>query len=539
MVCPECHAEVTEGAKFCMECGTALVLRCRACGTAHSPGQRFCAECGAALNVAAADVQSIAAPDAEGEQVEPGNAELRFVSVLFVDLVGFTSLSEGRAAEDVRELLGVYFLAARTVVERYGGIVEKFIGDAVMAVWGARSAQEDDAERAVRAALEIVEAVAAFGEDVGAPGLRARAGVVTGQVAAVENPGEGIVTGDRVNTASRVQSTAQPGTVLVDEVTRQVTAAAILFEDGGEHQVKGKAEPLRLWQAVRVVAGAGGRDREQLLDAPFVGRESELRLVKELLHATVQRRSARLVAITGEAGVGKSRLRREFANYVDGLADTFLWHLGQCLSYGDGVAFWALAEMVRQRLQIPEGASTEEAAGKLQAGLEEWVPDAAERAFIAPRLGALLGVAQPGLDRPELFAGWRLFFERLAAHEPVILVFEGMQWADDGLLEFIEQLLDWSTKVPIFMLTLARPELAAAREGWPAGLRGATTVQLEALDEPAMRDCSAGSSTVCSRMRRGGSRTARRVIPLYAIETVRALADRGVLVGGRAAAGER
>jgi class 3 adenylate cyclase len=165
--------------------------------------------------------------------------ELRLVSVLFVDLVGFTSLSEGREAEDVRELLGRYFLSARTVVDRYGGVVEKFIGDAVMAVWGAQVAREDDAERAVRAALEIVDAVAVFGEEVGAPGLRARAGVVTGQVAAVESPGEGIVVGDRVNTASRVQSAAEPGTVLVDEVTREVSAAAILFEDGGEHEVKG------------------------------------------------------------------------------------------------------------------------------------------------------------------------------------------------------------------------------------------------------------------------------------------------------------
>lgn len=270
--------------------------------------------------------------------------ELRFVSVLFLDLVGFTSLSEGREPEDVRELLDRYFVSARTVVERYGGVVEKFIGDAVMAVWGSQAAQEDDAERAVRAALELVDAVAAFGEEVAAPQLRARAGVVTGQVAALENPGEGIVVGDRVNTASRVQSAAQPGTVLVDEVTRQVTAAVLAYEDAGEHAVKGKTEPLRLWRAVRVVAGAGGRDREQLIEAPFVGRDSELRLVNELLHATVERKAARLVAITGEPGVGKSRLRREFSNYTDGLAEAFLWHSGRCLSYGDRVAFGALAD---------------------------------------------------------------------------------------------------------------------------------------------------------------------------------------------------
>jgi tetratricopeptide (TPR) repeat protein len=335
-----------------------------------------------------------------------------------------------------------------------------------------------------------------------------------------------------VNTASRVQSAAEPGTVLVDGVTREVSAAAILFEDGGEHAVKGKAEPLHLWRAVRVVAGVGGRDREQLIEAPFVGRDGELRLVKELLHGAVERRSARLVAIFGEAGVGKSRLRHELSNYIDGLADTFLWHVGRCLSHGDGVAYWALGEMVRQRLGIPEDAAPEETEAKLEAGLVEWVPDAGDRRFIAPRLGALLGVASPGLDRAELFAGWRLFFERLAAHEPVIMVFEDMQWADQGLLEFIEQLLDWTTEVPIFMLTLARPELAARREGWPAGHRGATIVHLEPLDEGAVRAIIAG--VVKGLGDEATERIVQRAqgIALYAIETVRALVDRGTLVAG-------
>ncbi|MGH2872066.1 MAG: ATP-binding protein [Solirubrobacteraceae bacterium] len=472
---------------------------------------------------------------------EPVVPELRFVSVLFVDLVGFTALSEGREAEDVRELLGRYFLSARTIVERYGGLVEKFIGDAVMAVWGSRTAQEDDGERAVRAALEIVDAVTAFGQEVGAPGLRARAGVVTGQVAAMENADEGIVVGDRVNTASRVQSVAAPGSVLVDEVTRQVASAAVLFDDAGEHVVKGKEHPLRLWRAVRVVAGAGGRDREQLIEAPFVGRDPELRLIKDQFHTTVERGAARLVAISGEAGVGKSRLRREFSTYIDGLADTFLWHAGRCLSHGDGVAFWALGEMVRQRLGIAEDAGTQEAKAKLDGALLEWVPDAADREFIMPRLGALLGVAQPGFDRAELFGGWRLFFERLAAHEPVILVFEDMQWADDGLIEFIEQLLDWSTRVPIFIVTFARPDLASRREGWPAGRRGATTVNLEPLDDEAIRALLAG--VVDGLPSDAADQIVERAqgIPLYAVETVRALTDRGTLTrtdGRLVAAGE-
>ena len=534
MVCSSCSAENKEGAKFCRECGAPLVSRCRECGESYEPGQRFCDECGASL----ADVPdrpavprpAMAATSAAKPPPSPGaEPELRFVSVLFVDLVGFTALSEGREAEDVRELLGRYFEAARTIVDRYGGAIEKFIGDAVMAVWGVPMAREDDAERAVRAALEIVDAVAVFGAEVGDASLRARAGVVTGQAAAVESVHEGLVVGDRVNTASRVQSAATPGSVLVDEVTRQVSSAAIVFEDAGEHSVKGKSEPLRLWRAVRVVAGIGGSERSEGSEAPFLGRDGELRLVKDQLHQTVARRSARLVVVSGEPGVGKSRLRREFSNYTDGLADRYLWHLGRCLAHGDGIAFWALSEMVRQRFGIPQDAPSAVIAEKLDAGLAEWVPDPEDREFIAPRLGALLGVAEPGLGRAELFAGWRLFFERLAMVEPVILVFEDMQWADQGLLEFIDQLLDWSTSVPIFVLVLARPELAVGREGWPAGRRGATSAHLEPLADDAVRMLLSG--LVDGLPEGAADRIVQQAqgIPLYAIETVRALADRGVL----------
>ncbi len=469
-----------------------------------------------------------AKPSPAPSQPELVPPEIRLVSVLFVDLVGFTSLSEARDAEDVRELLGRYFDSARTIVERYGGTIEKFIGDAVMAVWGVPVAREDDAERAVRAALEMVDAVKVFSGDVGAPDLRARAGVVTGQVAALENPGEGLVVGDRVNAASRVQSAAEPGSVLVDEVTRQVTSSAIAYEDGGEHTVKGKAEPLQLWRALRVVAGVGGNERAEGIEAPFVGREGDLRLIKELFHGSLERRATRLVAVTGDAGIGKSRLRREFFNYIDGLAGTVLWHSGRCLSYGDGVAYWALAEMVRQRFGISEEATSDDAAAKLGTGLERWVPDAGDREFLTPRIGALLGVAEPGLSREELFAGWRMFFERLAEHEPVALVFEDLQWADEGLIEFIERLLDWSASSPIFILTFARPELADRHPAW-AGHRGATTLQIEPLDERSMRDLLA--EVVDGLPAAAADRIVAQAegVPLYAIETVRALADRGVL----------
>jgi class 3 adenylate cyclase/tetratricopeptide (TPR) repeat protein len=523
VICPTCEAENRDGARFCNECGSPLEARCPSCGAEHRPDQKFCDACGAALPALRAT---------RPPEVAPTPAELRMVSVLFVDLVGYTSLSESRDAEDVRDLLGRYFDTARTIVERYGGSIEKFIGDAVMAVWGAPVAREDDAERAVRAALEMVDAVAAFGDEVGAPTLQARAGVVTGQVASAPKPGEALVVGDSVNTASRVQSSAQPGTVYVDDTTRQVTSAAIAYEDAGEHAVKGKAEPLHLWNATRVVAGIGGDQRQEGLEAPFTGRDSELRLVKELFHSGADRRGARLVGVSGAAGVGKSRLRWEFENYLDGLAETVLWHSGRCVSYGEGVAYWALAEMVRQRLGIAEEAAADDVAAKLAAGLERWVVDTAEREFLAPRLGALLGVAEPKLGREELFAGWRLFFERLADHDPVVMVFEDMQWADEGLLDFVEHLLDWSAQHPIFILTFARPELSQRREGWPAGRRGATLLYLEPLDEVAMGELLDALVEGLPAEARQRVVAQAEGIPLYALETVRALVDRGVLEHG-------
>ena len=324
-----------------------------------------------------------------------------------------------------------------------------------------------------------------FGKEIDAPELRARAGVVTGQVASLATPGEGLVNGDRVNTASRVQAAADPGAVFVDDVTRQVTWASIAYEDAGEHTVKGKAEPLRLYRAQRVVAGVAGAQRTSGRNGPFVGRDAELRLLKDLFHATVDRGVARLVGVSGPAGVGKTRLGFELSNYVDGLAREVWWHSGRCLSFGEGVAYWALAEMVRQRLGIAEEASASEASTRLAAGLEQWIADLDERQRVAEALGALIGTAEPGLQRDELFAGWRLFFERLSEHDPVVLAFEDMQWADDGLLDFIEQLLDWSADHPIFVCAFARPELAERRAEWPTGVPSGTALRLEPLTAEA------------------------------------------------------
>ena len=453
-------------------------------------------------------------------------------SVLFCDLVGFTPLSEARDPEVVRELLSEYFGVARTVISRYGGVVEKFIGDAVMAVWGTPVAAEGDAERAVRAGLDLVAAVAELGAEAGVPGLAARAGVVTGEVAVTLGAaGEGVA-GDAVNTAARVQTAAGPGQVLTDGATRRLAEGGVGFADAGEHVLKGKAEPAHLWRAVRVLAGMGGSQRVDGLEAPLTGRDAELRTVRELFHAAAGRRVPRLVLVSGAAGVGKSRLGWEFRKYIEGLAETIWWHQGRCLSYGEGVAFWALAEMVRQRLGIAEEDPADAAAGKLAEGLDRFVGDLGERGYIGARLGRLLGVGFAGdgeatLAREELFAGWRLFFERLTADHPVVLVVEDAQYADAGLLDFLDYLIDWSRDLPIYVLVFARPELGQARSGFGTG-RNRTTLTLDPLDAASM-DALVEALVPGMPPARAAVTGQAQGIPLFAVETVRALIDRDIV----------
>jgi class 3 adenylate cyclase/tetratricopeptide (TPR) repeat protein len=460
-------------------------------------------------------------------------AERRVCSVLFCDLVGFTPFSESRDPEAVRELLSEYFVVARTVIERYGGVVEKFIGDAVMAVWGAPVAAEGDAERAVRAGLDLVAAVAELGAEAGAPGLAARCGVVTGEVAVtVGAHGEGMA-GDTVNTAARVQTVAEPGSVLVDGATKRLAERGVGFADTGEHALKGKTEPAHLWRATWVLSGVGGLKRLDGLEAPLVGREAELRTVKELFHAAAERRVPRLVLVSGPAGVGKSRLGWEFDKYADGLAEQVWWHRGRCLSYGDGVAFWALAEIVRQRLSIAEEDPAGVAASKLREGLDRYIPDPDERVYVGARLGRLLGVAvfDDGggpLAQAELFAGWRLFFERLAAEGPVALLIEDAQYADAGLLDFLDYLIDWVRNLPIYVLVFARPELGQARPGFGTG-RNRITLTLDPLDAASMDELV---ETLVSGMppeARAKITAQAQGIPLFAVETVRALIDRDIV----------
>ena len=531
MRCSNCGAERVPGAKFCQECGTPAGASCPGCGVAVGPAAKFCHECGERLDGASpgSEAASPGLSPAAASRSTGGGAERKLVTVLFADLVGFTTLAEGRDAEAVRDLLSRYFDGASEIITRYGGTVEKFIGDAVMAVWGAPTAHEDDAERAVRAALDMVAAVRALGD--GATGiLQARAGVLTGEAAVtIGATNQGLVAGDLVNTASRLQTAAAPGTVLVGESTQRSAAGAIAFEPAGDLELKGKAEPLTAYRALRIVAKVRGIGRIEGLEPPFVGRDVEFRLVRDAFHTSGRERRARLVSITGEAGVGKSRLAWEFSKYTDGLAGATFWHEGRSPAYGEGVSFWALGEMVRKRcglLEADDAATTRE---RVAAAVEQHVTDPGERPNIEACLLALLGHAEPPAGgRDALFAGWRRFFEHLAEQDPVSLLFEDIQWADDGLLDFIESVLEWSQSYPIFVLTLSRPELLDRRPTWGAG-RSATSLPLGPLADDAMRELLGGlvpglpEAAARTILERAGG------MPLYAVETIRMLVTDGRL----------
>ncbi|MEE8375233.1 MAG: adenylate/guanylate cyclase domain-containing protein, partial [Acidimicrobiia bacterium] len=403
--CSNCGASNLESQKFCGECGHALAVTCSN-GHENPAEQRFCGECGEELAGGSASSEPSPAD-------EPG--QRRLISVLFADLVGFTTFSESRDPEEVRAMLTRYFDRSREVIESFGGEVDKYTGDAVTAFWGAHQTQEDDAERAVRAALELVSAVGVLGEELGIPDLMLRAGVLTGEASVGSGGNEkGLVVGDIVNTAARLQSIAEPNTVFVGDATHALTSSGIRYESAGEHNLKGKTEPVTAWRALDIASEVGGRGRAESLEAPFVGREDELRLLKDAIHATSREGRARLVSIVGEAGIGKSRLAWELQKYTDGLTDAFLVHEGRSPSYGEGVTFWALGEMVRQRARIAEGDDPLKSRTRLRTAVAEYISDPDEQKRIEPRLAGLLGLGEmPAGDRSELFSALRVFYQRM------------------------------------------------------------------------------------------------------------------------------
>lgn len=340
-----------------------IAIHCQRCGSEAPEGARFCGACGAPLH----------------QSVTP-KLERRLVSVLFCDLVGFTTFSEARDPEDVRDVLAQYFAAVRRIIGDYGGTIEKFIGDAVMAVWGAPIAREDDAERAVRVGLEVVKAVAGVADTLSIPTLCVRVGILTGEAAVeVGRVEEGMVTGDAVNTAARIQSVADPETVLVDEVTRLACERAIAFEDAGAHAVKGKSAPVRVWRALGL-RGDADTPSAGAIETPLVGRDAQLETVvgaaRRLLgpEAGVQ-----IIEVIGEAGIGKSRLSWELQRRAArGLL--VRWHRGRSLAFGEGGGLSALADIFRAALAIGPGDPRERREARVEQALEVlFVDDHSER----------------------------------------------------------------------------------------------------------------------------------------------------------------
>jgi len=330
--------------------------------------------------------------------------------------------------------------------------------------------------------------VAALGEEVGHPELRLRAGVNTGATAVGPGGNEkGLVVGDLVNIASRLQSVADPGAVFVGATTHSVTSRAIDYESIGERTVKGKADAVQAWKAVRVAGMLGGRSDGDVRVPPFVGREREMRLLKDQLNAVESEGRARLVSIVGEAGIGKSRLAEEFKNHLDGFTTDVYWHQGRSPSYGDGVTFWALGEMIRRRAGILENEDPARARTRLRTCVTEFVPSEEDRRWIEPRLEGLLGLGEmPAGGRAELFSALRSFFQHIAARGTTVLVFEDLHWADAGLMDFIGELVERAARSPILVITLARTDLLDTYPTWGTQLRSSMAVRLAPLTDLEM-----------------------------------------------------
>jgi class 3 adenylate cyclase/tetratricopeptide (TPR) repeat protein len=458
--------------------------------------------------------------------------ERKVVTVLFCDLVGFTSRAEAMDPEDVAALLAPYQAGLRRELERYGGTVEKFIGDAVMALFGAPTAHEDDPERAVRAALAIRE----FAET---EGVGVRIGVTTGEalvvVDAKPEQGETMATGDVINTAARLETAAPVNGILVGEATYRATERVIEYKAVDAVEAKGKAEPVPAWIAVAPRARLGV-DVVDGARTPLVGRELERELLATALTRARSERQPQLVTIVGVPGVGKSRLAHELYLIVDQDPDLIVWRQGRSLPYGEGVAFWALGEIVKAQAGILELASAEQATEKLSSAVHDLVAKS-DAEWVEHALRPLVGLGDEGDQGPEsqamTTAGWRRFFQSLAERAPTVLLFEDLQWADDALLDFVNELVDGVTRVPLLVICTARPELIERRPGWGGGKRNALTISLSPLsDEDTARLVAAlldrsvlpADEQALLLQRAGGN-------PLFAEEYARMLAE-GVLPPG-------
>ena len=495
---------------------------CPSCGADISGGLAFCGRCGAPVS---------AAPAGRGD-------ERKVVTVLFCDLVGFTASSDGADPEDVIARLRLYHAHLRREIERLGGTVEKFIGDAVMAVFGAPVAHEDDPERAVRAALGILQAIQNLNAAHAALKLAVRVGICTGEavvaLGARPQTGEGMVAGDVVNTAARLQAVAPVGGIVVGEATWRATREVFDYQSLPAVVVKGKASALPIWrvQAARRRPDASVRTAPT---TPFLGRDSELAALQRAYRRMVAEASAQLVTIVGEPGIGKSRLVQEFRGFIGGQPDRIAWRQGRCPAYGEGVTFWALGEVIKTQAGIIESDDPTEAANKLGAAVAAVVPEQVDRVWLEQRLAPLVGLTGAehtgAAEQDETFAAWCRFLQAAAAKTPLLVVLEDLHWADPAMLRFVHHLVKNTSRSMLLVLCTARPELYDRTPDWGRAVYTATTIRLSPLSDADTARLIAAlldqavlpAETHAALLERAGGN------PLYAEQVCRMLTDRGML----------
>ena len=490
------------------------MIVCQACGAECVEGSRFCSACGATI------------------VAQAHRSERKIVTVMFCDLVGFTGITERADPEDVDGLLHAFGALVREVTASFGGIVEKFIGDAAVAVFGIPAAHEDDPERAVRAGLRLVERMADL-PVLGETCARVRIGVNTGRalIHLDVDPlsGDGFVVGDAVNTAARLQGIAPPMGVVVGEATHGLTAGLFEYELLAPVELKGKSAPVNLWLARRPLTRTGVEGRAPSTE--MTGRDAEMAELTRHIDEIAAGGPPRMVLLLGDAGIGKSRLIYELARYTDALPDLFRWRTGACPPFGQTAPFLALAQIVRADAAILESDEVDDIERKLDVMLCE----STDQDWLAARLRPLLGIEAPAASPEENVAAWGRVLEELAAPGPAVLVFEDVHWADDGLLRFLTGLMGRLAAVPLLVLATARPELLERAPDLAASGSRTSRLQvrslegrdLEHLAEVLLADAGLPSSLgVDVRRRCGGN-------PLYIEEYVRFLVEWGSLVADR------
>jgi class 3 adenylate cyclase/tetratricopeptide (TPR) repeat protein len=508
-----------------MNCGAGLERRCPSCNTTAPAEARFCMNCGASLDEPAAP------------RPERPPEERRQVTVLFADLSGYTAVAERMDPEAVKSLLDRALMRLGREVERYGGTIDKFIGDNVMALFGAPVAHEDDAERAVRAGLAMQDAMQDVNQGVpGGVNFELRVGVNTGEVIAGAVGEAYTVMGDTVNVASRIQSAARPGTVTVGERTMRASAGAVNYRALEPLELKGKAAPVPAWEAVGLIAEQAVGRVAPARESPLIGRDPELTALETLYERVLEEGTPQLVTLLGEAGVGKSRVLREFERRLAEHPSLPTVRTGRCLPYGSGIIFWALGEVLRGEAGIVESDSADEAWSKLSAYVSDLRGDTGEASDRqAAMIGRVLGVdvppeLVPREDDPErardsFFSALRSGIEAIARRRPFVIAFEDIHWADDGMLEVIEHLAQW-VRAPLLLVCLARDELLDRKPGWGGSRRTATQLVIEPLSAGQTRELllallPSGRQVVPAVAERSGGN------PLFAEEMARRIAEKG------------